>query len=78
MCITTWANTDKALDYHNKAREIDESLDDKMGMAKDYSNIGIVYYYKGDYPKALEYHTKALEIDESLNDMVDIARITIT
>ena len=39
----------KALEYHNKAREIDESLNDKVGMAKDYSNIGIVYYDLGEY-----------------------------
>ena len=74
MYITTWANTDKALDYHNKAREIDESLNDKVGMAKDYTNIGIVYYNLGEYHKALDYHNKAREIHESLNDKVGMAK----
>ena len=30
----------KALEYHNKALEIDESLNDRVGMARDYGNIG--------------------------------------
>ena len=34
----------KALEYHTKAREIDESLNDRVGMARDYTNIGLVYY----------------------------------
>ena len=64
----------KALDYHNKARDIDESLNRRVHMASDYSNIGIVYKDMGDNQKALDYHNKAREIHESLNDRVDIAR----
>ncbi|MDF0682657.1 MAG: tetratricopeptide repeat protein, partial [Candidatus Nitrosocosmicus sp.] len=56
----------KALEYHNKAREIHESLNDRLGMSRDYNNIGLVYSDLGDYPKALEYHNKARDIDERL------------
>ena len=36
-------------------------------MATDYTNIGLVYYDKGQYDDALTYYNKALEINEELN-----------
>ena len=32
--------------------------------ATSYNEIGLVYYYQGDYPQALDYFFKALAIDE--------------
>ena len=52
----------KALEYHNKALEIDEGLNDRVSMARDYWSIGDVYSNTGDHDKALELRTKALGI----------------
>ena len=61
---------DDALKYHNKALEIDEELNDRVGMAKNYNNIGLVYYGKGQYDDALTYYNKALEINESIEEQL--------
>ncbi len=40
--------------------------DNSTEAAISYSDIGVVYWQKGEYDKALEYHTKALEIREKV------------
>ena len=64
---------DDALRYHKKALEIHQALEDRVGMAKVYTYMGLVYHNKGQMDDALQYHKKALEIDESLGDRVGMA-----
>ena len=59
---------------HYITLEIDEGLDHRVGMAKDYNNIGLVPSGMGNSQEALDYHKKALEIDEGLDDRVGMAR----
>ena len=41
-------NYNEALEYHNKALEIDEKdLNDRVGMAIDYNNIGTCTFEYG-------------------------------
>jgi tetratricopeptide (TPR) repeat protein len=40
-------NYKEALQYHHKARSIHESINDNVGMAVDYRNIGNVHYRMG-------------------------------
>ena len=44
----------KAMDYHQRAVEIDEKLlgPNHVGLVVSYNNIGLVYYDKGDLDKA--------------------------
>ena len=56
------------MEFYLKAQKIYELLNDKAGMAKSYSMLGIVYTDKGDYPKAIEYYLKSLKINETLGD----------
>jgi tetratricopeptide (TPR) repeat protein len=63
----------KAKGYLKKSLEIHESLNDRVGMGGDYTNIGLVLSDMGDNQRALEYHNKSLEIREGLNDRVGIA-----
>lgn len=55
---------DKALEYHNKALEIQKAVfgENHPYTASSYVNIGAVYGNLGDNDKALEYNFKALEI----------------
>ena len=55
--MTTWASS-KALDSYNKALKIHEELDDRVGMAGDYYNIGSVLS-KTSKEEALIYLDKA-------------------
>ena len=64
----------KALEFHNKALAIDEKMNNRVGMAKGYMNIGNVLTYQGNYDQALEYHNKALAIDEKMNNRVGMAK----
>lgn len=40
----------------------------KIKIADAYSDIGLVYYYKGDYYKSLSYNNSSLSIRKAIND----------
>jgi tetratricopeptide (TPR) repeat protein len=48
-------------------------MNDRVGMAGDYKNIGVVLDHMGKYQEALESHNKALKIEEEMNDRVGMA-----
>lgn len=58
----TKGDLDKALEYHQKALEIEKELGRKEGMASNYGNIGVVHQTKGDLDKALENYERALTL----------------
>ena len=64
---------DKALEYHEKALELNEGLGRKAGMASIYGNIGNVYQAKGELDRALDYYEKALELNEGLGRKAGMA-----
>ena len=66
---------DSAFNICNSAFQLAQQLNFKKGIANSYGNIGIVYYYKGDYSKTLDYWLKALKIAEGLKDKVGIAKL---
>ena len=51
-----------AEDYYKRALELSEKINYKLGIAKGYHNLGLVYYNKKDLNKALDYHKKSLEV----------------
>ena len=60
-----------ALDYYHKALRISEELNDRVGMARDYTNIEAVLSNMGNYQEALVYHNKALNIFLDLEKTTD-------
>ncbi len=58
---------EKAIEYYQKALEIEESKlgRDHPDTALSYINLGTAYSNEGDYGKAIENYQKALEITES-------------
>jgi len=70
-----WDKPGKALEYFQKALEIDEELKDIKGKATRLNNIGIVYRDWGKSGKALEYFQKSLKLFEELKDAENIAGI---
>ena len=63
----------KSLEYGKRSLGIHEELNDTVGMAGDYKNIGIVLWNMGRLEEALDNHNKAVEIDKELNDTVGMA-----
>ncbi len=45
----------EALNYYNKALQIDQELKDIKGMVRDMNSIGAVYWIWGSLETALEY-----------------------
>ncbi|NJD52255.1 MAG: tetratricopeptide repeat protein [Candidatus Methanoperedens sp.] len=64
-----WGKLQLALEYFQKALEIDEKLKDIRGKAARFNNIGGVYLQLGKLAQALEYFQKALGIYEELKDI---------
>jgi tetratricopeptide (TPR) repeat protein len=63
----------KAANYYKRSIAVHQELNDRVGMAVDYSNIGIALNKMGNYQQALDYHNKALEIDRELEDTIVMA-----
>ncbi len=66
---------DKALEYLNKALEIQKKLSigqDNEEIANTYYSIGIVYTEKREFDRALEYLNKALDMLKILNSKTQI------
>jgi serine phosphatase RsbU (regulator of sigma subunit)/Tfp pilus assembly protein PilF len=57
-----------SLFFAGKAKELSLDLDYTNGLVSAYSNIGIAYYFKGEYSIALKNHTKAAEILEKVKN----------
>ncbi len=53
-----------AINHYTRCFEINEELDDKVGMAANLNNIGHVYYEQGDLSKALDYYTRSLNTEK--------------
>ncbi len=64
---------DKAFKLHLEALDIFKQLNDSVGLAYTYADIGNVYYSFRKYDKALEFHFRGLLIKEYLNDEPQIA-----
>lgn len=63
----------KAIEYYEKALKISETINDKLGMAKANSNLGIVYQFLGDYSLALTYFHKCADISTAIKSKKGMA-----
>ena len=57
---------EKALEYDQKLNEYYRLLNDSVGLAKTFNNIGIIYEISGKNDIALEYYNKSLQIWQSI------------
>jgi len=63
----------KAMDAYHRALKIQESINDKMGVAKTSMNIASVYCSIKNYPKAIAYFNKSL--DQKIEDQSFLAML---
>jgi len=74
-------NFEKADEYSNKSLNAFETLSEKSddvklqkkvkkGISDCYNNIGVIYYFQGNYIKSIEHYQKSLEIKEELGDRI--------
>jgi tetratricopeptide (TPR) repeat protein len=62
-----------ALQYYKRSLDLHKKLNDRVGMAGDYKDIGLVLWNMGNYKEALDYHNKALDIDKQVSDRTRMA-----
>ncbi|MCW5520017.1 sensor histidine kinase [Aureitalea sp. L0-47] len=55
---------DSAKLYHERGLELKIAIQDSLGMADSFNNLGIIYDEKGDYSEAISHYFQALEIYE--------------
>ena len=57
---------DEALNYYQKAADINEILKDNRKLAFNYGNIGLLYYDQYEDEKALEYFQKSIQLQDTV------------
>jgi serine phosphatase RsbU (regulator of sigma subunit) len=60
--LLTVDQSDTALVYAIKTQKLAEKIDSKIGLAKAYHNMGLIYNNQANYTLAIEYHNKALAL----------------
>lgn len=69
-----WSNDPEiALQYANQSLMLSQKISFTKGIARSYSHLGIINWYKGDYDASLQFHTKALKIQQETNDKQGLA-----
>jgi len=66
---------DSALSYGAKAIRASKKLGDSTLLAQVYSDIGAVYFRKGDFQSSKEYYLQAHAVRKAQNDAKGIAKI---
>lgn len=66
----------ESLIVSRQARELADELGYPRGKAYAEKNIGMAYYYQGDYMEVLDHWTKSLEIFEFIEDSQGIANLS--
>jgi class 3 adenylate cyclase len=67
-------NPDEGIKYGKQGLKIAKNINWKLGSAKCYNSLGVVYSFgKSDYPKAIENYKKALKISEELGNKRSVA-----
>lgn len=65
----------EALNESKKAYDMYELLGDSAGISAVLSNIGTIYYDRGNFQQALDYYLRALKFKEALGQMNGIASL---
>lgn len=65
LCVA--GKYDDALKEMHQAIEIMSSLNDSIGIAAKYGNMGTVYYYQNKYQEAVQFYMKSLAMYEDQN-----------
>ena len=69
------SSTDTAILLAEQAKELSEKIHFLPGIALAYKNLGLAFYYKGEYRTAVENFQQSLNTYEQLKDQTGIANI---
>jgi len=66
---------DEAIRYATLAKELSSELGYLKGTALSFKNLGLAYYFKGDYIQTLEYWNQSILAFDSIGDKAGIANL---
>ena len=66
---------DTSIRYAEQATELARNINDKVRLGYNLKNIGIGYYYKGDFVTVLDYWSESLATFESIDDPKGISNL---
>jgi signal transduction histidine kinase len=64
----------KALDYAKQGLTLSKKINYHEGISDSFHQLGVYYFYQGNYSNALEYYSKSLNIREELGDRKGAAK----
>ncbi len=73
LCYFKLDDYSEAIDWFQKALDIQREMGDLESIANMLNNIGLNYKMRGNYDKAIEYYEQTIRIDEELDKGSDIA-----
>ncbi len=62
-----------ALEHFHESLKIYESIENKVGLAHAYNNIGSIYNFLGNVDEAMEYYQKSLKSGQEIGDKASVA-----
>jgi serine phosphatase RsbU (regulator of sigma subunit)/Tfp pilus assembly protein PilF len=68
-------DSEKTIRLSSEARDLADSINYQAGMAEAYKNIGIGYFFQGNYTEALRNWEPSLRLFELMNDEEGVANI---
>lgn len=64
----------KALDYARQGLALSKKIDYHKGISESFHQLGVYYFFQGNYSNALDYYWKSLNIREDLGDRKGVAK----
>ena len=58
---------ERALEYMNRALEMDSAQDNTIEIIEDYRELGKIHLYMGEFPEGIEYLNHALSLNEGMD-----------
>jgi len=68
-------DTEKSIEYYNKALEVFSNTSDSTSKAKVLNNLAVIYSINGNYDLAMKFYQKSLELKKTLDDVRGISKI---
>ena len=67
-------SNDSAVQFFEKAIKLSQESNSLKTLAKSIERLGVICFYKGDYPQAIKYYQESVEISKKNNDLNALSR----
>ncbi len=74
ICYYRLDNYSEAIEWFQKALDLQREIGDLESVASTLNNIGLNYKMRGNYDKAIDYYEQTIRIDEELGKGSEIAK----